>query len=193
MLVGLNVDVVDCRNNVRVSYAGSIYAYGCPILYLCIQICFYLWLLVWLESVRTCPSFIVRHRQKKATHEEDFAEKEIVDEKMRVEREKSDPLRMLHLTKSFSRNIAVDDVSLGIGEGEILALLGPNGAGKSTIINMVRGELVPDKGELMLRGTDIVRNKRAACKYLGGESTFERQRLWRLGTNGLQCAPNSTP
>lgn len=184
MLVGLNVDVVDCRDNVRVTYAGSIYAYGCPILYLCIQICFYLWLLLWLESVHTSPSFLVRRRQK-ATHEEAFAEKEIVDEKTRVEREKSDPLRMLHLTKSFGRNIAVDDVSLGIGEGEILALLGPNGAGKSTIINMVRGELVPDKGELLLRGTDIVRNKRAACKYLGGESKFERQRLWSLGTDGL--------
>jgi ABC-type transport system involved in cytochrome bd biosynthesis fused ATPase/permease subunit len=169
MLIGLNVDVIDCRNDVHISYAGSIFAYGCPILYLCIQICVYLWLLVWLESVHTSPSFL-RRRQKNATHEEPLAEKEIVDEKTRVERETSDPLRMFHLTKSFGRNIAVDDVSLGIGEGEILALLGPNGAGKSTIINMVRGELVPDKGELMLRGTDIVRNKRAACKYLGGES-----------------------
>ena len=168
MLVGLNVDIVACRNNSHISHGGSIYAYGGPILYLCIQVCFYLWLLLWLEGVHVLPAYL-RNFRRRGTVLADFQTVEEVEhEKIRVEKVQSDLLRVLDVTKRFGMNVAVEDVSFGVSEGEILALLGPNGAGKSTIVNMIRGQLIPDKGTILLRGTNVVTNLRPALKYLGG-------------------------
>jgi branched-chain amino acid transport system ATP-binding protein len=50
------------------------------------------------------------------------------------------------LTKSFGGVRAVQDVSLVVRPGEMLALIGPNGAGKSTCFNMLNGQLRPDAG-----------------------------------------------
>ena len=56
------------------------------------------------------------------------------------------------ITKRFGGTLAVDDVSLGLGEGEILALLGENGAGKSTLIKLLAGIHVPDSGAIRFLG-----------------------------------------
>jgi len=50
------------------------------------------------------------------------------------------------VTKRFGAITAVDNLSLTVGDGEILALLGPNGAGKSTLIRMIVGLIKPDQG-----------------------------------------------
>lgn len=50
------------------------------------------------------------------------------------------------VTKRFASITAVDDLSITVGDGEILALLGPNGAGKSTLIRMIVGLIKPDQG-----------------------------------------------
>lgn len=57
------------------------------------------------------------------------------------------------VTKRFGAITAVDDLSLSVGNGEILALLGPNGAGKSTLIRMIVGLIKPDQGTIE-RSTD---------------------------------------
>ena len=57
-----------------------------------------------------------------------------------------------HVTKRFGGTLAVDDVSLTLAGGEILALLGENGAGKSTLIKMLAGIHQPDGGEIRYRG-----------------------------------------
>ena len=149
MLVGLNVYLVNCRDGQLVTYPGSIYAYGGPILYLCLQICFLFWLLFWLDGNQSHP--VCRRKQATGNSEDSLhnINQEVKNEKQRVEATESDLLRILQLTKSFGPNVAVDNVSLGISQGEILALLGPNGAGKSTIINMIRRELVPDSGAIL--------------------------------------------
>ncbi len=56
------------------------------------------------------------------------------------------------LSKRFGGTLAVDDVSLALAGGEILALLGENGAGKSTVIKMLAGIHVPDAGRILFRG-----------------------------------------
>lgn len=59
------------------------------------------------------------------------------------------------LSKSFGGIVAVDDVSLQLKKGELLALIGPNGAGKSTCFNMLMGQLPPSAGEVFLSGEKI--------------------------------------
>jgi ribose transport system ATP-binding protein len=57
------------------------------------------------------------------------------------------------VTKRFGGTLAVDDVSLTLSPGQILALLGENGAGKSTLIKMLAGIHTPDSGRILFRGT----------------------------------------
>jgi branched-chain amino acid transport system ATP-binding protein len=59
------------------------------------------------------------------------------------------------LVKSFGGVVAVDNVTFSLEQGEFLALIGPNGAGKSTCFNLINGQLVPDRGEIRLRGKNI--------------------------------------
>ena len=64
-------------------------------------------------------------------------------------------LRLTKLTKHFGDVIAVDDVSLDIGDGEFLTLLGPSGSGKTTILNMIAGFEFPTSGDIVLQGKSI--------------------------------------
>ncbi|SIP95168.1 ABC-2 type transport system ATP-binding protein [Paracoccus thiocyanatus] len=73
-----------------------------------------------------------------------------------------------HLSKRYgSGTPALNDVSLSIDEGEILALLGPNGAGKTTLISIVCGLVVPSGGTVRVGGHDIRKDWRAARKLIG--------------------------
>src|SRR5687767_7565916 len=73
------------------------------------------------------------------------------------------------VTKRFGPVSAVDDVSLSVGTGEIVALLGPNGAGKSTLIRMIVGLIRPDQGSIQ-RSFDITPGKaRGNIGYLPEE------------------------
>lgn len=56
------------------------------------------------------------------------------------------------LTRDFNGHVVVDDVSLTVGPGEVLALLGPNGAGKSTLLKLIAGLLMPSGGFACLWG-----------------------------------------
>lgn len=59
-----------------------------------------------------------------------------------------------NLTKSFGVQKIVDDVSFDAADGEVLALLGPSGGGKSTVLRMVAGLETPDRGSVVIRGSD---------------------------------------
>ena len=64
-------------------------------------------------------------------------------------------LELRGLSKSFGGTRAVDDVSLSLKGGEVLALLGQNGAGKSTIIKMLAGVYMPSGGDILLSGQPL--------------------------------------
>ncbi|MGQ0662535.1 MAG: ABC transporter ATP-binding protein [Pseudomonadota bacterium] len=53
------------------------------------------------------------------------------------------------------RVVAVEDVSLSIGEGEFFSLLGPSGCGKTTTLRLIAGFEQPDQGRLVIRGRDV--------------------------------------
>jgi iron(III) transport system ATP-binding protein len=59
------------------------------------------------------------------------------------------------VTRRFGEHTAVDDVSLEIAAGELLALIGASGSGKTTTLRIVAGYEVPDSGRVMLDGRDI--------------------------------------
>ena len=66
-----------------------------------------------------------------------------------------DILRAEHIFKSFPGVLAVNDVSLTLRAGEVLALIGENGAGKSTFSQVLCGVLKPDKGQIFIDGKEV--------------------------------------
>ena len=66
-----------------------------------------------------------------------------------------DLLEMRHITKSFARMVANDDVSFSIKKGEIRAILGENGAGKSTLMNVLYGLYKKDAGTIIWKGQEL--------------------------------------
>ena len=80
----------------------------------------------------------------------------------------TDMLSMTGLSKLYNDGlVALDDISLNVSEGEILALLGPNGAGKTTLISAVCGLVVPTKGKITVGGFDTRSNYRLARSLIG--------------------------
>jgi len=71
------------------------------------------------------------------------------------------------LTRRFGDFVAVDEIDLGIGKGEIFGFLGPNGAGKSTTIKMLCGLLLPTSGKGSVGGHDIMTESEEIKKNIG--------------------------
>jgi len=61
-----------------------------------------------------------------------------------------------NLTKKFDDFVAVDSVTITVGQGQVLALLGPNGAGKTTTVRMLTSILIPSNGSAQVAGYDVV-------------------------------------
>jgi len=117
-------------------------------------------------------------------------------------------LKLENVTMQFGGVVAVDNLSMEINRGEIVALIGPNGAGKTTAFNTITGVYEPTNGQVSFLGKPIVRNhpqgkmKKAykgaeADKFaaqsvlnptpdkitaLGMARTFQNIRLWKTQT-----------
>ena len=84
------------------------------------------------------------------------------------------------LRKAYRGRTVVDDVALGLEQGEVVGLLGPNGAGKTTIFYMMVGIERPDRGVVRLDGEEITRlpmylRARKGISYLPQEASVFRK------------------
>ena len=87
-------------------------------------------------------------------------------------------LHIDHLTMRFGGVVAVNDLSMDINRGEIVALIGPNGAGKTTAFNMVTGVYIPTEGHIYLMGEDITGHRPDEITKKGIARTFQNIRLF---------------
>jgi ABC-2 type transport system ATP-binding protein len=80
----------------------------------------------------------------------------------------SPALKIRNLRKVYRRgNVAVEDLSLTIAEGDFFGFLGPNGAGKSTTIHCITGIANPTSGTIEIFGLDAVKDYREARRLVG--------------------------
>lgn len=89
-------------------------------------------------------------------------------------------LEAVEISKAYRGRKVVDDVSLRVGEGEVVGLLGPNGAGKTTSFYMIVGLISPDSGKVLLDGEDITglpmyQRARRGISYLPQEPSIFRK------------------
>jgi len=76
-------------------------------------------------------------------------------------------IELMGLTKRFDSFTAVDQVTLSVAQGEILALLGPNGAGKTTTVRMLAAILRPTAGQAFVAGYSVTDHPRDVRQRVG--------------------------
>ncbi len=76
-------------------------------------------------------------------------------------------IEVSNLIKQYGKDIAVNDISFTVNEGEILGFLGPNGAGKSTTMNIITGYIAPTSGTVKICGYDIIDEPQKSKSKIG--------------------------
>jgi ABC-type multidrug transport system ATPase subunit len=74
---------------------------------------------------------------------------------------------MTNLQMIFGKFKAVENMTMTVNKGDIVALLGHNGAGKTTTINMLTGMIHPTSGEALINGKSIEKDVQEARRDLG--------------------------
>jgi ABC-2 type transport system ATP-binding protein len=91
-------------------------------------------------------------------------------------------IEVQHLHKRYGAQVAVDNISLSVEEGEIFGILGPNGAGKTTTVECIAGLRQPDSGTVRILGLDPRRDRAALRQLLGvqlqNSQLPEQIRVW---------------
>ena len=85
-------------------------------------------------------------------------------------------IRAQNVRKEFSRYPALNDVSLNIRSGELIALLGPSGSGKTTLLRVIAGLETPDVGSVLFDGDDATRRD---PRHRGVGFVFQHYALFR--------------
>jgi simple sugar transport system ATP-binding protein len=82
-------------------------------------------------------------------------------------------LRVEHMAKRFGGVIALRDVNIELGRGEVLGLIGDNGAGKSTLIKIMCGFHQPDAGRILVGGEEVTLRSVDHARSLGIDTVYQ--------------------
>ncbi|KAF7436184.1 hypothetical protein PC9H_003010 [Pleurotus ostreatus] len=166
-LVSVNLFSLLCDGSSPVTTAsmGVITRFGGPILYLIVYGFVLLGVLVWVDS----GSIFSRHSRRAHSSVAPNSDPTKLDvaQEAHAALNSQDILRVQHMSKSFGSNKVVDDVSFGVSRDVIFALLGPNGAGKTTTFNVIRGDVIPDSGDVLINGISVVDSPQLARLNIG--------------------------
>lgn len=72
-----------------------------------------------------------------------------------------------HISKSFAKVKALDDISFSVARGELFGFIGPDGAGKTTLFRILTTLLIPDEGKAMVNSLDVVKDYRKIRQDIG--------------------------
>jgi branched-chain amino acid transport system ATP-binding protein len=87
-------------------------------------------------------------------------------------------LELRNVTCRFGGVVALDDVSLEVGQGEIAGLIGPNGAGKTTAFNVVTRIYKPDEGDVVFAGESLLSTPAHGVVRRGIARTFQNTEVF---------------
>jgi ABC-type sugar transport system ATPase subunit len=102
-------------------------------------------------------------------------------------------LRLQEITKSFGTVKALQNVSLSLQAGEVLALCGENGAGKSTLMNILAGALQPDSGQITIEGKEVKISNPNQAVSMGIAIVFQQLSLFDHLTVAENIFANQLP
>jgi branched-chain amino acid transport system ATP-binding protein len=88
-------------------------------------------------------------------------------------------LEIRDVSKAFGGVQAVSKVSLDVAQGALMSVIGPNGAGKTSLLNMISGFYHPDRGSILVEGTDVTHAAPSRIAELGVARTFQNIALFR--------------
>jgi ABC-2 type transport system ATP-binding protein len=92
-------------------------------------------------------------------------------------------IRTENLTKKFNEHLAVDRLTLEIGQGEVFGFLGPNGAGKTTTVRMLTSLIGPTAGHAQVMGYEVGRDDQEIRRNVGilteTPGLYDRLSAWR--------------
>ncbi|KAF7354423.1 ABC transporter A family member 2 [Mycena venus] len=141
--------------------------YGGPILYLILQSIALFTLLFWVDSGSVLFQRLRRAHEELTAPEPELPFKEDIDLEAAAASSPNNLLQVLDATKRYGTNTAVDRLSFGVAPGTVFCMVGPNGAGKTTSINMMSGNIVPDRGDVLINKASIVKDLWKARISLG--------------------------
>ena len=76
-------------------------------------------------------------------------------------------IEVSHVSKSYGKVKALDDVSFSVGKGEVFGLIGPDGAGKTSMFRILCTLLLPDAGKAAVEGFDVVQGMKEIRRRVG--------------------------
>jgi branched-chain amino acid transport system ATP-binding protein len=82
-------------------------------------------------------------------------------------------LELDRISKSFGRVVVAEELSLRVGEGDIVGIVGPNGAGKTSLFGLISGDLAPSSGEIRFDGHPVTRLDAASRCRRGIGRTYQ--------------------
>ena len=105
-------------------------------------------------------------------------------------------LELKNVKKSYDGTVVLKNISLDIGEGEIVSILGPSGCGKTTLLNLILGIVDADGGRIIFNGedlTDVPMEKRGFNIVFQDYALFPNLNVYQNITYGLRNRPEISP